>query len=86
MPLATLLQTLLACGLVLACALYWAGRLFPTLAQKGWRRTAAVLRQVHAPPGLIRYATRHATPRTAGGCGGCSGCRGNDCAPDRRIR
>ncbi|GCE91148.1 hypothetical protein MSKU15_2749 [Komagataeibacter diospyri] len=83
---ATLLQTLLACGLVLACALYWAGRLFPALAQKGWRQAATVLRQVHAPTALIRYATRHATPRTGRGCGGCSGCSGDRNTPDKPFR
>ncbi|AHI26904.1 hypothetical protein BGC31_06320 [Komagataeibacter xylinus] len=81
MHLATLSQTLLACGLVGACALYWAGRLFPALARKGWWRMAGVLRRLHAPPALIRHATRRATPRTAGGCGGCSGCGGDRCAP-----
>lgn len=86
MHLVTLFQTLLACGLVGACALYWTGRLFPLLAQKGWRQAATMLRHVHAPPVLIRYADRHATPRTGGGCGGCSGCGGKTCAPDRPVR
>ena len=86
MHLATPLQTVLACGLVLACALYWTGRLFPALAHTGWRRAGSLLRRVHAPAAMVRYATRRATPRTGGGCGGCSGCKGDTCGPDKTVR
>ncbi|GAN88320.1 hypothetical protein LU298_04480 [Komagataeibacter intermedius] len=85
MHFTTLLQTLLACGLVLACALYWAGRLFPALARKGWQQTGSLLRRVHAPAVMTRYATRRATPRSGGGCGGCSGCHGETCSTDRKA-
>ncbi|RFD19988.1 hypothetical protein DY926_08480 [Komagataeibacter melaceti] len=82
MEAGTLLQTVLACGIVAACALYWAGRLFPTARQKGWGALAALLRRCHAPQALVRHAARRGLPRAAGGCGGCSACSGKNRPPE----
>ncbi|GBQ49137.1 DUF6587 family protein [Komagataeibacter sucrofermentans] len=81
MHVAGWLQALVAATLVMACAAYWLGRLFPPLGQKGWQATAGLLRRLHAPQALIRHAQTRARPRPKGGCGGCSGCAGGDCGP-----
>ncbi|MGY6768256.1 DUF6587 family protein [Komagataeibacter sp. NFXK3] len=75
------LQVLVAAMLVMACAAYWLGRLFPRLGQKGWQATAGMLGRLHAPEALIRHAQARGRPRRKGGCGGCSGCEGGNCDP-----
>lgn len=76
-----IIQTVLACAAVLVCGLYWAGRLFPTTSQRVWGGMTAILRGLHAPTAMIRYADRRARPRNRAGCGGCSGCANRNCMP-----
>ena len=76
MHAAPLLQIMVTTLVVMACALYWLGRLFPAVGYKGWQAAGTVLRRLHAPARIVTYATRRAGPRARGGCGGCSGCGG----------
>lgn len=76
-----IIQTVLACAMVLACGLYWAGRLFPAASRRGWSSMTAILRGVHAPVAMIHYADRRSRARNRTGCGGCSGCADRNCTP-----
>ncbi|MCE2565524.1 DUF6587 family protein [Komagataeibacter sp. FNDCF1] len=83
MHVLSLLQVMVAGLVVMACGLYWMGRLFPALGHKGWQTTGTILRGLHAPAPLVRYATRRGVPQTRQGCGGCSGCSRASCGPDQ---
>ncbi|PYD46929.1 DUF6587 family protein [Novacetimonas pomaceti] len=69
-----MIQSIMVACVVLICALYWTGRMFPRIGMAGWRLLATVLRGMGAPAGWTRIATRRALPRAKGGCGGCAGC------------
>lgn len=79
--MAPLLQILCAGTVVMACAAYWLGRMFPALGSRSWQAAGTVLRGLHAPGRMVRYATRRANRGTRNGCGGCSGCAGRNKGP-----
>ncbi|WP_281650030.1 DUF6587 family protein [Novacetimonas hansenii] len=81
-----MIQSLLVTGVVMACVLYWTGRLFPRVRLAGWRMTATALRHLGAPRHLRDLAMQRAIPRTGGGCGGCSACAETRraCPPDTK--
>lgn len=58
-----MIETLIATLLVLAAALYWGMRLFPSLRKP-----------VYAALG--RTTQHNTTPTKSGSCGGCTGCGG----------
>ncbi|KAB8124110.1 hypothetical protein D3W54_07735 [Komagataeibacter medellinensis] len=74
-------QVVVAGTVVLACAIYWLGRLFPALGYSGWQVTGTVLRRLHAPARMVHYTTRRAEGGRRGGCGSCSGCGGRNTRP-----
>ena len=82
MHVSPLIQVMVAGIVVMACGLYWMGRLFPALGQKGWQTTGTMLRGLHAPDRLVRHASRRGGPQARRGCGGCSGCSGTNRGPD----
>lgn len=82
MHVASMIQIMVTTLVVMACALYWLGRLFPAFGHRCWLGAGTVLRRLHAPARLVAYTTRRAGPRARRGCGGCSGCGG----PDARQR
>lgn len=78
---AVMIQSLIIGLLVLVCALYWLGRLAPSVTQKLWKSTGALLRTVHAPSALQTAVAGRANAGPRGGCGGCKGCdsKGGGC-------
>lgn len=81
-----MIQSILVACAVVACALYWTGRLFPRARLSAWGMIAATLQRMGAPERWRTIAARRATPRTGGGCGGCSGCAGTSCTPDEKQK
>ena len=81
-----MIQSILVTCAVVACALYWTGRLFPRARLAGWRMIATTMRHMGAPRRWRDIATRRATPRTGGGWGGGSACAGTRraCPPGKK--
>ncbi|NHN83935.1 hypothetical protein GOB93_04665 [Acetobacter musti] len=59
---------------VVACALYWIGRLAPSVTRTLWQGAGSVLEVVHAPAPLRHAVAGRITTRSGSGCGGCKGC------------
>ncbi|MCH4091640.1 DUF6587 family protein [Acetobacter sp.] len=76
-----MIQSLIIGLLVLVCALYWLGRLAPSVTRRLWKGAQSVLRAVHAPAVLQTAVAGRADAGSRGGCGGCKGCdsKGGGC-------
>ncbi|GEN64851.1 DUF6587 family protein [Acetobacter oeni] len=69
-----MIEVLIVGVLVVACGLYWLGRLAPSVTRGLWRGTGRVLDVVHAPVPVRQAVAGRAGSTSAGGCGGCKGC------------
>ncbi|NHN88710.1 DUF6587 family protein [Acetobacter conturbans] len=72
-----MIEALIVGLLVVACGLYWLGRVAPSATRGLWRGFGRTLQVIHAPSSLQMAVAGRATAAPQGGCGGCKGCDKN---------
>lgn len=74
---AVMIEAIIVGLLVLACALYWLGRLAPSVTRQLWSGLGAALTLLHAPAPMKEAVAGRAKATGRNGCGGCKGCDKN---------
>lgn len=62
--------------IVALCALYWVGRIAPSVTRFLWQGLSRLLKLIHAPASIQQWTLKRAIPDNDNKCSGCKKCGG----------